>query len=78
MRVKHFDSFDVRRYHRYDTALLFAFEFRGTQRAQCAEYFITQNRQQFERDKMIAVLLKVPQQSAQQSATYGKSYYPTV
>ena len=29
MRIENFKRFDVRSYHRYDTALLFAFKFRG-------------------------------------------------
>ena len=75
MRIEHFERFYVARYHSDDTAFLLAFEFCRTQRAKRTEYLIAQNRQKFERYKVIAVLLEVAQDAAQNAATYGKSYY---
>ena len=59
MRIENFKRFDVRSYHRYDTALLLAFEFCGAKNAKRTEDFIPERRKQSERNVVIAVLLYI-------------------
>ena len=78
MRIEYFKRFYIARNHRDDAAFLLTFEFCRTQRAKRAEYLIAQYRQKFERDKMIAVLFEIAQDTAQYAATDRKSYYPPI
>ena len=70
MRVEYFKRFYIRGYHGDYTALFLALEFCGAQSAQRAENFIPESCQNFESDKMVAVLLRIPQYSAHNAAAH--------
>ena len=73
MRVEHFQRFDIRSDHGDDAALLLAFELGGAEHAERAEDLVTQHRQQFEGDIVIAILFEITQTAAHYAAAYGNA-----
>lgn len=72
MGVEYLQRFNVGGDHGDDRALLLALQLGRAERAQCAEDFIAQHRQQPECNVVVAVLLKKAQNTAQNAAADGK------
>ena len=66
MRVKNFQQFNIRSDHGNQIAALFAFQLCRSQPAQGRKHLVPNLRQQFERDIMIARLLRIPQKCPRQ------------
>ena len=59
MGIKHFQQFNVGGDHRDQISLIPPFQLRRTELPERCEHLMTDDRQQLERDKMIAVLLPI-------------------
>ena len=70
MGVEHLQRFDVRRDHGEKAALLPAFQLGGAKHPELGKDFVSKHRQQPEGDIVVAVLLQIPQSSAQDAAAH--------
>ena len=65
MRIENFEQLNVRRDHSNQISTITPLKLRRTQPPQCSKNTITNQRQQFEGKKMVAKLLSVTQEPAQ-------------
>ena len=72
MGVEHLQRFDVRRDHGEKAALLPAFQLGGAKGPELGKDFVPKHRQQPEGDIVVAVLLQIPQSSAQDAAAHAE------
>ena len=72
MGVEHLQRFDVRCDHGEKAALLPTFQLGGAKRPELGKDFVPKHRQQPEGDIVVAVLLQIPQSSAQDAAAHAE------
>ena len=73
MGVEHLQRFDVRCDHGEKAALLAAFQLGRAKHPELGKDFIPKHRQQPESNIVVAVLLQIPQSSAQDAAAYAEA-----
>ena len=64
MRVENLEQLDVRRYDRYEVALVSPLELCRAELSKRTEHLVADKREQLERDEMVAGLLRVPEPRA--------------
>ena len=65
MCIKDFQKFNIRCDHGDQVSFILSFQFRRSQSAQCLKYLVTDQRQQFKGNKVIAGLLCIAQDAPQ-------------